>query len=121
MEKKYGTTAITLAVCVALILILAGMKPAGKGLVLGTLFSIINFVVMGETLPGKISGSRRRAGIFSGLLLLLRYAILAIPLILAIKLQSLDIAATIVGLFMIQILILAEQAIYATTRKNLDY
>ncbi|MFP4194887.1 MAG: ATP synthase subunit I [Desulfosalsimonas sp.] len=123
-EKKYSSAAIMLAVCVAVILIAAGMKPAGKGLILGTLFSIINFVVMGETLPGKIAGTRTRASIYSGMLLLLRYGLLAVPLILAIKLEAINLAATVAGLFMIQIMIVAEQALYASTRrkrKNLDY
>lgn len=116
--KKYSSAALTLAVCTALILILAGMKPAGKGLILGTVFSIINFIVMGETLPGKLAGTRRRASIYSGIVLLARYAILAVPLVLALKLQTLNIAATIVGLFMIQIVILAEQGLYAATSRN---
>lgn len=110
-----------IAVCAAVVLIAAGMKPAGKGLILGTIFSIINFIVMGETLPGKIAGTRRRASVLSWLLLLARYAILAIPLVISIKLENLDIITTIIGLFMIQIVILAEQGIYATTRKNLNY
>lgn len=113
-----------LAVCAAVILIAAGMKPAGKGLILGTIFSIINFIVMGETLPGKIAGSRIRASICSGLLLLLRYGLLAVPMVLAIKLEALNLAATVAGLFMIQIMIMAEQAFYPLIRrkrKNLDY
>lgn len=120
-EKKYSSTALTLAVCAALLFIFAGMKPVGKGLVLGTIFSIINFIVIGESLPRKIAGSRRRATMVSGGLLLLRYSMLAVPLVLAIKLESLNLIATITGLFTIQILILAEQGIYTATRKNLDY
>ncbi|MFP4159872.1 MAG: ATP synthase subunit I [Desulfobacterales bacterium] len=121
VEKKYCSTALILAVCAALILIAADMKPAGKGLILGTIFSAANFIVMGETLPGRISGSRRRASIFSGMLLLIRYAMLAVPLVFAVKLETLSLTATIIGLFMIQAMILAEQGINATTRKKLDY
>ncbi|MFP4572307.1 MAG: ATP synthase subunit I [Desulfobacterales bacterium] len=120
-EKKYCSAAIMIAVCAAIVLIAAGMKPAGKGLILGTIFSIINFIVMGETLPAKIAGTRRRASVLSWLLLLARYAILAIPLVISVKLDNLDVITTIIGLFMIQIVILAEQGIYATTRKNLNY
>lgn len=112
---------MVIAVCAALIFILADMKPVGKGLILGTIFSAANFIIMGETLPGKISGSRRRASIFSGIHLIIRYAILAVPLVFAVKLETLSLAATIIGLFMIQIMILAEQGINATTRKKLDY
>lgn len=113
-----------LAVCAAVILIAVGMKPAGKGLILGTIFSIINFIVMGETLPAKIDGSRARASIYSGLLLLLRYGLLSVPLVLAIKLEAINLAATVAGLFMIQLMIMTEQAFYASIRrkrKNLDH
>ena len=43
-QKRYGTRAMILAICVALIAIVFGYRPFGKGLVLGTLFSIINFI-----------------------------------------------------------------------------
>lgn len=109
------------AISVGLLLVLAGYKPVGKGLVLGTVFSCLNFILMGETLPRRISGSRRRASVYSGLSVFFRYAILAAPLIIAIKNASFNIAATVAGLFMIQIMILATQGIYASTRKNLDY
>lgn len=109
------------AISAALILILAGYKPVGKGLVLGTVFSSLNFILMGETLPRRISGSRRRASFYSAISVFIRYAVLAAPLIIAIKISSFNLAATVVGLFMIQIMILATQGIYASTRKNLDY
>lgn len=109
------------AVSVAVVLVLAGHKPVGKGLVLGTVFSSLNFILMGETLPKRISGSRRRASVASGISIFIRYVLLAAPLIIAIKYSAFNIAATVVGLFMIQIMILATQGIYASTRKNLDY
>lgn len=109
------------AISVALIFVFAGYKPVGKGLVLGTVFSSLNFILMGETLPRRISSSRWRASVVSGVSIFIRYALLAAPLILAIKTPSFNLAATVVGLFMIQIMILATQGIYASTRKNLDY
>lgn len=120
-QKKYCSMAMLAAISIALILIFAGHKPVGKGLVLGTVFSSLNFILMGETLPRRISGSRRRASVVSGISIFIRYALLAAPLILAIKTPSFNLAATVVGLFMIQIMILATQGIYASTRKNLDY
>jgi len=121
VQKKYCSIAMLVAVSVAVVLVLAGHKPVGKGLVLGTVFSSLNFILMGETLPKRISGSRRRASVASGISIFIRYVLLAAPLIIAIKYSAFNIAATVVGLFMIQIMILATQGIYASTRKNLDY
>ena len=39
-QKKYCSRAMTLAILISLGFILAGYKPIGKGLVLGTFFSI---------------------------------------------------------------------------------
>ena len=54
IQKKYCTRAITAAIFIGLFFIVAGQKPIGKGLILGTIFSIINFIIMGETLPHRI-------------------------------------------------------------------
>ena len=42
-------------IILALAIIVTGQTALGKGLVLGTLFSVINFVLLGETLPLKRS------------------------------------------------------------------
>jgi hypothetical protein len=124
VEKRYSSVAMTMAVSFGLILILADMKPMGKGLILGTLFSALNFILMGETITRRIAASRKGSAVRAGISLLLRYVLLAIPLILAIKFPSYHLATTIAGLFMIQILILAHhtgRAIYESKRKKLDY
>jgi len=58
LQKKYCSLAVIAAIFIGLVMILAGHKPVGKGLILGTLFSVINFVLMGETLPVKMGKSR---------------------------------------------------------------
>lgn len=124
VEKRYSSVALTLAVFFGVILILADMKSLGKGLILGTLFSALNFILMGETITRRITACRKEASVRAGISLLLRYVLLAIPLILAIKFPSYHLATTIAGLFMIQILILAHhtgRAIYESKRKKLDY
>lgn len=95
-------------ICVALVLILAGYKPLGKGLMLGVLFSVINFVLMGETLPLRIGKSRKLATAFSLISIVLRYAVLTFPLVIAATTDSFHFAATTVGIFMVQIVIMAE-------------
>jgi len=99
---------MTLAIVAGFILILAGQNAVAKGLVLGTIFSIINFILMGETLPLKLGKSNRMSFFWSLLSLLLRYAFVAIPLILAIKLRQFNLFAAVCGIFMVQVIILAE-------------
>ena len=96
------------AIVAAFIFILAGLKPAGKGLILGTIFSIINFVLMGQTLPLKLSQGKRKTFIFSLGSIFFRYTLLAVPLVLAIKFDQFDLPAVILGIFMIQLVILAD-------------
>ncbi len=108
LQKGYGSKTMALAIGISLIFLLLGYKDICRGLVLGALFSTINFVLMAQTLHKRISGERTRASLAALGNILFRYAFLAIPLILAIRLPRFDLAATIVGLFMVQPVILYD-------------
>ena len=107
-QKKYGSRAMIVAIVIALMLILIDLKPVGKGLVLGTIFSVINFVLIGQTLPMRLSKSKRGAFLISLTSIVFRYAILAIPLVVAVKFEQFQLPAAILGIFMVQLTILAE-------------
>jgi len=92
----------------AFIFYLAGMVPICKGLVLGTLFSILNFILMGETLPMRIDRSKGKTFFVALGSIFFRYVLLAIPIYIAIKNKQFDFIATIVGIFMVQIMLLAD-------------
>ena len=109
-QKKYGTTAMFIAIALALVLIIIGQKEMAKGLVLGTLFSVINFVLMGESLQLRLGRSRRASTMVSFSLILLRFGLMAIPLIISIRYNQYHIVTTIVGLFMVQVVILTDAA-----------
>jgi hypothetical protein len=96
------------AVIVGMVFILAGQKPIAKGLVLGSIFSVINFVLIGEILPLIISVSRKRSVLFSFVSMLFRFLLLSTPLILSLKLESLNFIAAAMGIFMVQILIMGD-------------
>lgn len=96
------------AIFVGFVLILAGYKPVGKGLVFGTLFSILNFILIGEILPLRMGRSRRGAFIVALASLLLRYALMAIPLAVSLASESFHVFAVIPGLFMVQAVILLD-------------
>ena len=108
VEKKYGSRALLLAIGVGLLFLVLGQKAVCRGLVLGGLFSTINFVLMGQMLQYRLSDNRRRSALKSFLALALRYAVLAIPLILSVRSERFDLAATVVGIFMVQLVILIE-------------
>ena len=110
-QKTYGTRALILAIIIGLVFIVSGHKPVGKGLVLGTVFSILNFVIMGETLPVRLGGagqSKKKALFMSLGSILARYVLLAVPIILAIKLEQFNLFSVICGIFMVQVVILAD-------------
>ena len=107
-QKKYGSRAMIAGIIAAFILILSGLKPVGKGLILGTIFSVINFVLIGQTLPWRLSQTKRKTFFLALGSNFFRYALLAVPLILAIKFEQFDLPAAIFGIFMIQFVILAD-------------
>lgn len=96
------------AIIIGLVFIIAGQKPMGKGLILGTIFSVINFILIGETLPLRLGKSRAKTFFFSLSSMLFRYVLLAIPLMVAIKFEQFNLFAAIFGIFMIQALILGD-------------
>jgi hypothetical protein len=107
-QKKFGSRAMITAILLGFVLILAGFKPVGKGLVLGTIFSIVNFVLIGELLPMRIGRSKRKTFFFSLSSIFIRYALLATPLVLAFYYEQFNLGGVIAGLFMIQFVILTD-------------
>lgn len=107
-QKKYCSRAIMVAIVIAFGFILAQRPAIGKGLILGTLFSILNFVLMGEMLPLRVGKSAGRTFFVSLGSMLFRYALMAVPLILAIKFDQFNLPAAAVGLFLVQVMILAD-------------
>ncbi|MDJ0782976.1 MAG: ATP synthase subunit I [Desulfosarcinaceae bacterium] len=108
MQKRFGARALTIAILLAVVSILSGHKALGKGLVLGTLFSILNFILMAEFLPLRFAAERRRASALALGTLLLRYALLALPLILAAKSSAFSFVTTAAGLFMVPLVALID-------------
>ncbi|MCG6909366.1 MAG: ATP synthase subunit I [Deltaproteobacteria bacterium] len=107
-QKRYGTVSMMAAVFVGMVFIVLGYKPLAKGVVLGGLFSVLNFVLIGEILPIIVGNSRKRASFVSLGSILLRYLLMAVPLFVALKLEWIDFTATAVGLFMVQFMILGD-------------
>jgi hypothetical protein len=107
-QKKYCSRAITAAIFVGLLLILAGQKPVGKGLILGTVFSIVNFILMAQMLPHRIGKSKNKTFFLSFGSMVFRYFLLAVPLVIAIKFDQYNFISVVFGIFMVQFVILAD-------------
>ena len=110
-QKIYGSRAIWIAIGVGFGLFLAGYKPMGKGLVLGTIFSVVNFIIIGQTLPLRIGHSKRKTFILSLGSIFCRYMLMAVPVVVAVKYDQFDLVGAVIGLFMIQIVILVDHAL----------
>jgi len=110
-QKKYCSRAMVLAILVSLACILAGYKAIGKGLIFGTLFSIINFILMGETLSAKLGNASRKTFIMALGSIVLRYFLLAVPLVVALKSENINFFAAAIGIFSVQLTILSDHLI----------
>ena len=110
-QKKYGSRAIWLAIVIALCFFLGGYKPVGKGIILGAIFSVINFILIGKALPLRIGNSKRKSIFLSLGSIFFRYLLMALPIIVAVKFEQFNLVAAIIGLFMIQFVVLADHFI----------
>lgn len=121
-QKQYCTNAMFYAIVASFILIVVGEKAIGKGLILGALFSVLNFILMGVLIERQIinAGTRVRTGAFSFLYMIMRFAVLSIPLIISFRVEALNFFGTVAGIFMVQITILFDNLIvnrFLNTRK----
>ena len=107
-QKKYCSRAMWMAIIIGLCFFLAGQKPVGKGLVLSAIFSIVNFILIGQTLPLRLGRSKRKTFFLSLGSIFFRYVLMALPIIVAVKFEQFNLVAAIVGLFMIQFVIFAD-------------
>jgi hypothetical protein len=112
LQKRCCSRAMVIAIAAALVLILLGHKPLARGLILGTLFSIINFVLMAHSLQARIDKDRRQK-LFALMSVFLRFSLMAVPLIIALLFEPYHIVTAIIGLFLVQAILFLE------TLKNL--
>jgi len=111
-QKKYCSRAIVAAIIFGLPFIIGGYAPIGKGLIFGSIFSILNFILIGETLPLKIgTGSRKKLFALSLGSIGFRFSLLAIPIISAIKFDQFELVTTVIGIFMVQLTIVIDHSL----------
>lgn len=111
IQKVYCSHAMMLAIAAALFFLALGNKPVSKGLILGTLFSVINFILMAQGLPFQLGKGRAKTFLACLGSIWVRYALLAMPLVIAIKLEMFNFVAAAVGILMVQVVILGHHLI----------
>lgn len=111
VQRRYGALALGAALGIGAALMLAGKIAAGKGLILGTVFSVIHFTLMGESLVRKVVSGGSSGALYPLVSLLGRYLLLAVPLVAAVKLAAFDLLGTAAGVFMVQLCILADTGV----------
>lgn len=88
------------AAIVAVICFLLNHISAAKGFVLGSFFSIANFLLMIRNAPRRLSGQGKVDGALN---LVLRMAVLALPLYAAIRLPDISLIWTVFGILNLQV------------------
>ncbi len=108
IQKKTCSRAMLAAIAGAVALMLFGEKAVGKGLVLGTLFSAANFVVMAHLIQRTLAGSRARSTAAALGSILFRFSLLAVPLVISLRTDAVHFIGVVIGLFMVQLTLLFD-------------
>jgi len=119
-QKKFCSQALTFAIIIAFIFIIIERKDIAKGLILGTLFSIINFVLLGESLYYKLGMTKGKTFLMSLSGIFFRYFLMAIAMFIGIKYESINFFGVVGGLFFVQIMILFDAMLQKVMHKNLN-
>jgi hypothetical protein len=98
LKKALIKKALLISLAVACILLALDFKSAAKGVALGSIFSVVEFTLMARRLERRLirQGGRDYFGLIG------RYFLLAIPLIVALKLPSINFFATVGGIFAVK-------------------
>ena len=109
ITRRYCTMAMGLSLSVGTLLLVTGHHGLGKGLILGTTFGAIDFVWMAQTLPARLKSATRQAALGSLAARVGRFALKAVPLIMAVRSDQFDFPMTVVGIFSVHLCLMADQ------------
>jgi hypothetical protein len=105
-KKRIVLQILITAAAVAVGGLLVGRPPIAKGFVLGSLFSVANFLMMARHAVKGLGDSQGRATARRLFSLGLRMGILALPIYLAFRIPEIDLLFTILGVFNLQVSII---------------
>lgn len=107
-EKRYCSSALVAAITIGGVLMICGLTALGKGLIMGCLFSIVNFIALGGTIPLRMGSAGKTAFAIAAGSLGARMVLMALPMVIAIKTTEFHLVTTVIGLFLVQLSILAD-------------
>jgi len=99
LKKSLIKKALLISLAVACIFLALDFKSAAKGVALGSIFSVVEFKLMALRLERRFVRGGKAKDFFG---LFGRYGLLVIPLVVAIKLPSINFAATVGGIFAVK-------------------
>jgi len=111
VKKRICIKVLILTLAVAVFFIILNERSIVKGLALGSLFGIINFLLLGESIPLALGKTRVKAGVIGLASMVIRFSVLAFPLLVGLKSPSFNFAAVVAGIFFVQIATLVEYII----------
>ena len=108
LQKRTCSWALGSALVIAAVFLVLSERALAKGLVLGTCFSILNFLLLGRSIPMVLGHGRGKASMIGLASTLTRFALLAVPLIIATQSVSFHFVAVVMGIFAVQIVTLVD-------------
>lgn len=111
VQRRYCGGALTAAILIGLGVYLAGWPAVTRGILLGGLFSCLNFALLGQRLTRKLTGSHRRETLRPLATRLGRYLLWAAPVVIAVKQPAVDLPSTVAGLFLVPAVIIMDAVI----------
>jgi len=99
LQKALIKKALLLSLAVACVFLALNLKSAAKGIALGSIFGVVAFKIMALRLQRRMP-HQGKARDYVGLMG--RFILLAIPLIIAVRLPSINFAATVAGIFSVK-------------------
>jgi hypothetical protein len=100
LQKALIKKALLLSLALACIFLALNIKAAAKGIALGSIFSVVEFKLMALRLKRRMVHQGKVRDYFG---LIGRFVLLSIPLVIAIKLPSINVAATVGGIFCVKL------------------
>ncbi|MEE9121068.1 MAG: ATP synthase subunit I [Syntrophobacteria bacterium] len=99
LKKTLIKKALLLSLAASCIFLALNLKSAAKGIALGSIVSVVEFKLMTLRLERRFIRQGRARDYFG---LVGRFFLLSIPLVIAIKLPSINFAATVGGIFAVK-------------------
>jgi len=110
-QRRYCGGALTAAILIGLGVYMAGWPTVTRGILLGSLFSSLNFALLGRSLTRKLTGDQRPGTLPTLATQTGRYLLWAVPVVIAVKWPAVDLPSTVAGLFMVPACIVLDSVV----------